>query len=252
MCPGWMYVPRKPHHFGNEYHTICCGYSGVLFDLELVEGKDAPKEIPSDPTNRCGNTVGLLLRLTSSIYNTGRIIVLDSGFCILQGIIELRKLGLFAHAVIKKRRYWPRYVKGNDIDAHMSNMDVGTQQVMSGKLDSLEFYIYNMKEPAFNMKVMSTYGDLNIPENSDNTRRFYKNNEGNFVERFFRYTTIFYNHFRFRHLIDDHNNLRHQSPSLEETWVTHRWPNRVFSFVLAVAEVNAFVAFRFFCLAATE
>ena len=96
------------------------------------------------------------------------------------------------------------------------------------------------------MKVMSTYGDLNIPANSDNTRRFYKNNEGNLVERFFRYTTIFYNHFRFRHLIDDHNNLRHQSPSLEETWVTHRWPNRVFSFILAVAEVNAFVAFRFF------
>ena len=51
--------------------------------------------------------------LTKSIYNTGRIIVLDSGFCILQGLIELRKIGLFAHAVIKKRRYWPRYVKGN-------------------------------------------------------------------------------------------------------------------------------------------
>lgn len=27
--PGWMYVPRKPHPMGNEYHTICCDVSGV-------------------------------------------------------------------------------------------------------------------------------------------------------------------------------------------------------------------------------
>ena len=24
-CPGWVFCPRKPHPFGNEYHTICCG-----------------------------------------------------------------------------------------------------------------------------------------------------------------------------------------------------------------------------------
>ena len=26
-CPGWMFVPRKPHPMGNEYHTICCALS---------------------------------------------------------------------------------------------------------------------------------------------------------------------------------------------------------------------------------
>ena len=25
FCPGYMCVPRKPHPFGNEYHTICDG-----------------------------------------------------------------------------------------------------------------------------------------------------------------------------------------------------------------------------------
>ena len=29
-CPGWMCVPRKPHPFGNEYHTIC--------DSDLTKG----------------------------------------------------------------------------------------------------------------------------------------------------------------------------------------------------------------------
>ena len=22
-CPGWMFVPRMPHPFGNEYHSLC-------------------------------------------------------------------------------------------------------------------------------------------------------------------------------------------------------------------------------------
>ena len=73
----------------------------------------------------------------------------------------------------------------------MNTKEVGAQEVMTGKFDSHEFYIYNMKEPVFNMKVMSTYGDLNIPENSENTRRFYKNNEGNLVERFFQVHNCF-------------------------------------------------------------
>ena len=43
-CPGFIFVPRKPHPFGNEYHTICCCKSGILWQMELVEGKDRPPE----------------------------------------------------------------------------------------------------------------------------------------------------------------------------------------------------------------
>ena len=39
-CPGWMFVPRKPHPMGNEYHSMCCGLSGIMNSIELVEGKD--------------------------------------------------------------------------------------------------------------------------------------------------------------------------------------------------------------------
>jgi hypothetical protein len=35
-CPGWMFVPRKPHPMGNEYHSICCSLSaGIMFAIEL-------------------------------------------------------------------------------------------------------------------------------------------------------------------------------------------------------------------------
>ena len=62
-CPGWMFVPRKPHPFGNEYHSVCCSMSGIMWGMELVEGKDAPHagEHPKTKHSNLGNTVGLLL-----------------------------------------------------------------------------------------------------------------------------------------------------------------------------------------------
>ena len=48
-CPGWMFVPCKPHSFGNEYHSMCCGLSGIMYSIELVEGKDWPHQSPPPP-----------------------------------------------------------------------------------------------------------------------------------------------------------------------------------------------------------
>ena len=86
-CPGWMFVPRKPWPFGNEYHTVCCSLSGILWQMELVEGKDSPSEIIPKFNNQ-GKTVGLLLHVLEPIFGKGMVIILDSGFCVLKGIVE--------------------------------------------------------------------------------------------------------------------------------------------------------------------
>ena len=59
------------------------------------------------------------------IYTRGSAVVLDSGFCILKGIIELKKRGVYASALIKKCLYWPKYIKGNGIKSHFDDKDVG-------------------------------------------------------------------------------------------------------------------------------
>ena len=45
FCPGFMSLPRKPHSFGNEYHSIADGDKGqfIMWCIRLVEGKDRPK-----------------------------------------------------------------------------------------------------------------------------------------------------------------------------------------------------------------
>jgi hypothetical protein len=52
-------------------------------------------------------------------------------------------------------------------------------------------------------------------------------------------------HYKYCHAVDNHNNLRHSLPSIEHTIKTTCWEMCVFSFVLAVSEVNAFLAYRF-------
>ncbi len=63
--------------------------------------------------------------MLSSYFATGRYVVLDSGFCVLKALVELKKVGLFACAVIKRRRYWPAYVPGEAFNAQFTDLGMG-------------------------------------------------------------------------------------------------------------------------------
>ncbi len=244
-CPGWVFCPRKPHPFGNEYHSICCGDSGIMYQIELVEGKDAPTQ-HTQPHSDKGKTAGLLLRLCAGIAGRGMVVILDSGFCVLQGLVELKKIGVFASAVIKKRRYWPKHVPGEQIDDRMKEKEIGDVDALKGTLDGVPYNIMCMKDVDYTMKLMSTYGSTLPTEAASNRFRSYEDANGNKATKEFKYTECFDNHFRYRHAVDDHNNLRHSDISLEETWMTHRWENRVFAFILAITEVNMYLAYKYF------
>lgn len=243
-CPGFMFVPRKPHPLGNEYHTACCGESGILYAMELVEGKSRPPERLKDPFDAKGeNTVGLLTRLSDSLSGTGKVVILDSGFCVLKGLVELRKKGIFAAALIKKRRYWPKYIDGEGTSDHLRDKEVGTADSRSGTLSGVPFRVMALVEPDYIMQVMTTYGTME--RKGKFTNRTWK--VGNqTMKTSFQYPEVFANHFRYRHVVDDHNNRRHSPISLETTWATKRWENRVFAFLLAVTEVNCLLCHKYF------
>jgi hypothetical protein len=46
FAPGFMTVPRKPHPFGNEYHSIADGDGGkaIMWRVKMQVGKDRPKK----------------------------------------------------------------------------------------------------------------------------------------------------------------------------------------------------------------
>ena len=221
-CPGWMFVPRKPWPFGNEYHTVCCSLSGILWQMELVEGKDSPSEIIPKYNNQ-GKTVGLLLRVLEPIFTRGNVVILDSGFCVLKGIVELKKRGVYASALIKKRKYWPKYIKGDAIRDHFTDKNVGDCDSWKGSMEEVPFHVYAMKEPDYVMSLMSTYG-TNQRSGKETTREWV-DGSGNSQKHKFNYPEVVGNHFLYRHSVDDHNNKRHSPISLEVVWATKYWPN---------------------------
>ena len=242
-CPGWVFCPRKPHPFGNEYHSACCGITGIMFSVEMVEGKDRPRQlgIPEFQSDH-GKTGGLLLCLLKSYFSSGRYVVLDSGFCVLKAILALKRVGgLYAGALIKKRRYWPTLVPGPAMDTWFQEKNVGDVDAIQGIDNGTPYFIWGMKEPEYIMRIMATGGALV----ADDTCKTACRGEGT-ARTTFKYTKPFNWHFCFRHLVDDHNNLRHSLPSLEGTWITERWPIRVFSFLRAISEVNCYLALKHF------
>ncbi len=68
-----------------------------MFLIELVKGKDRRNQLgPPEYDNHGCKTVGLLLRMLKSVFHSGQYIVINSGFCIHQAIIELMREDVFA------------------------------------------------------------------------------------------------------------------------------------------------------------
>ena len=133
---------------------------------------------------------------------------------------------------------------GDKIDKHFKDKEVGCTDSLKGRLDGVHYDIFCMKEPKYVVKIMSTYGGLLENDGQKDSVRKYRV-DGEDKETTFKYTIPFSNHFDYRHIVDDHNAIRHQVPSLEQTWRTHRWETWVFSFLLVVMEVNCCLVFHF-------
>ena len=153
-------------------------------------------------------------------------------------------LSVYASVLIKKRRYWPKYIHGEDIKSHFADKEVGATDAWEGKLHGVPFHIFVMKEPDYIMSLMSTYG-TNQRIDGKETRRDWKEN-GVSKTMMFKYPEVIVNHFRHRHSVDDYNAKRHSPISLEVVWATKRWPNCVVAFLLSITEVNCRLAECYF------
>ena len=58
-----------------------------------------------------------MLFMTDPIHNTGKVVCMDSGFCIATGIIALHKRHVYGQSLIKKQgKYWPKHVPGSALE----------------------------------------------------------------------------------------------------------------------------------------
>mmetsp|Transcript_12000 Transcript_12000/g.18292 ORF Transcript_12000/g.18292 Transcript_12000/m.18292 type:complete len:267 (-) Transcript_12000:255-1055(-) len=100
-----------------------------------------------------------------------------------------------------------------------------------------------MKKSNYVTMIISTYGMLIcFADTKDCT--WIENNRKSLKS--FRYPEVIHNHLKYCHIIEDHSAKQHSMISLKMLWTTKWLPNRVFSFLLATAEINIYTAFTYF------
>eukprot|EP00957_Ditylum_brightwellii_P059174 4490942-Ditylum_brightwellii.AAC.1 len=108
-----------------------------MYYVEVVEGKDRPHKLSKQYFHKEGGTAALLLHMTKNIFGLGKMVILDSDFCVLQAMIALKRCAVFASAFIKKRCYWPKYVNGPGIQPFFEDKAIGHQSRLPGVLDGV-------------------------------------------------------------------------------------------------------------------
>ena len=191
--------------------------TSIIFHIEIVEGKHRPKELGEKTYDKVNGiklkTIRLILRITKSIHHSSRVVIMDSGFCVLRGIIELAKKRVYGSAVIKKIRYWTKYINGDAIKQPFADKEVGDHDALPGKLDNVPFHIFCLKEEDYVMSLMSSYGCMG---KKGEANRILTNKE----KLTFQYCEVIDNHFIGQHAVDDNNKKRMQAIALEKTWNT--------------------------------
>lgn len=162
-----------------------------------------------------------------------------------KALVELRKKGVFASALVKKRRYWPKHIDGEMIRRHFTDKPVGAADAYTTTMSIDEngqdkIMVLGFKEPDYVLIMMSTYGTLARMGAKKNRRVTNSGGSTSTVEVLCPEPV--HNHYKYRHAVDDHNNRRQHPISIERTWATNWWPHRVFSFLLSVSEINSLLA----------
>lgn len=250
-CPGWMINPKKPTPKGNEYHTMADCATSIMLFMELVEGRHHPKNKPVEFEEH-GATPGLVMRACKATQISGskRHIVLDSGFAVVDALTSLTKLKLYGTICIKKKRYWPKGIPGDDIVSDFAAKPMFLCQAVSltGK-DASPFRVFAMREPTHTTTLMSTRA-TSAATTKEGVRKQEKGDDGKKLPKVlyhrFKLPEVLATYFKCRHAVDDNNHTRQATCDIERRWRTKDWTHRQFAFVLGVSAANAYRAHQYF------
>ena len=104
----------------------------MIYRIKIQEGKDRPKDAngkwasPSkfegenpNTGRKYTKTSSLMCEMTVPLHGMGEIVSMDSGFCVIVGILHLHEHGVYGQVLIKKRKYWRKGCPGAQIDSYM-------------------------------------------------------------------------------------------------------------------------------------
>ncbi len=151
---------------GKKYCSITDGdqEKQIMWGIKLQDGKDQPMDQnnnPHYPTEFENYTQSstLMLYMTKPIHNTGKIVTIDSRFCIAVGILVLHYIGVYRQASIEKwRRYWPKNVLGNEFEEYMKDKELGLAETYKQCIERKDFLVHCQQDSCYLTKLWAWMG----------------------------------------------------------------------------------------------
>jgi hypothetical protein len=244
-CPGFTKVDRKPRPFGNLLHCGACALTKIIYILELQEGKDRPQHLPVAEFSHLfpdGNKAGpLMMRLCKPLFGTGSIVIHDAGFSSIPALAQLKKRGVFASCLIKKKKYWPKFTLGGEHEAHMAARPIGDIDARQAQFAGEQYTIYLQKDSTYTLQLAANYGK-NVRSGPTKKRRHPETGQ----LHAFQYSEPIAHYYRGRHAADDNNHFRQGIASIEDGWQTKKYHQRMFAVAMGMCETNAKLAHDYF------
>jgi hypothetical protein len=235
------------------FHSIACGFCNILWKLEMFEGKDRPAHLPKPKYDDAfvtatseGAVGGLMMRMTENLWGSGGVCCFDSHFSNLRACIEMKRKGLYSNAYIKMNgTNWPQHSNGAANELYMSAREVPfcSSSSFGGTWAGVPFHVCLFKDTEYVGQMFTTYGSPALKKGRTHKRRHPTAGQPTIH---FQHDVNFWAYYFSRASIDINNNIRQGDLGLEAGWGTHNWVTRMFTFYLAVAEVNASIALNYF------
>jgi hypothetical protein len=135
---------------------LCERFNGFF---RAIRRKGLTNGTSINPTDANGKTTSLLLHLCKCTFLSGQCVILDSDFCFLQ-IVNIHQQAVHTVLGIRKRRFWPSCIKGQEVIDQLKDKDVDVCNAPHGKLMTILFTIFALKEQKYVLMMRSTYGTL--------------------------------------------------------------------------------------------
>lgn len=255
--PHTTKIARKPKGVGAEFKSAACGYSGIIIQIEIQEGKDAMRLKRFAPTHGAGAST--TFRLTEPWHGQGRTVIGDSWFGSVTCLLLLRSVGTYFMGMVKTatRMYPMQYMK-QWYEAENQRRDAQGNRIPWGGCcvvkhtalteQRVPHTIYALGYRDRKMKTIISNKGTTLPGRPlvvDRTRvievdgrpanQNYKRStpRPQMMEQFFMCFSK----------IDVHDHRRQGVLKLEQFWKTQTWWHRIFASLLGVCIVDSYLAY---------
>lgn len=244
-------IMRKPQGIGAELKSLADGESGILVNLEFMEGRDA--QALKEFCDVYQSSIALTLRAVRHYFGTGITLHADSAFSSVATAKALRSRGIHFMGCVKTacrmfpKRFFQEWSNDDDL-IRGSHKTLKTTITLEDGVTMEPIFAVGWKDKTTET-IVCTRGLTSVMDNPSmrHRRRIVETDYGHENDRYDLHIPrpqaieMFFSCFS---NIDVHDHYRQGSLALERNWNTKTWWHRLFATLFGMVRTDAFLAYR--------